>query len=105
MEFRFKSSNGNTKELIKIDREDFETLSLKEELYSENKEVLKRIHLNNVFVISQDCTANNQEVCTLEVVQNQPFFLLQIVLNGDVILSLNDDQNSEIRLQSNMYLL
>ena len=105
MEFRFKSSNGNTKELIKKNREDFEIPSLKEELYSENKEVLKRIHLNNVFIISQDCTANNQEVCTLEVVQNQPFFLLQIVLNGNVILSLNDDQDSEIRLQSNMYNL
>ena len=80
MEFRFKSSNGNTKELIKKNREDFEIPSLKEELYSENKEVLKGIHLNNVFVISQDCTANNQEVCTLEVVQNQPFFCFKLFL-------------------------
>jgi len=105
MEIRFKSSSIDSKEIVKIFKKDLKTISLKEEVYSDSKMTFRSIDLGSVFVLAQDCVTSDQEGYVLEAVQDQPVFLLQFVFNGNALFSLEDCQNSEFKIQSNMYSL
>ncbi|WP_299006519.1 AraC family transcriptional regulator [uncultured Tenacibaculum sp.] len=58
-----------------------------------------------MFVLAQDFVTSDQEDFVLEATQDQPVFLLQFVFNGDALFSLEDCQNSEFKIQSNMHSL
>lgn len=105
MEIRFKSSGIGSKETVKIFKKDLKTISLKEEVYYDSKMTFRSIDLGSVFVLAQDCVTSDQEGYVLEAVQDQPVFLLQFVFNGNALFSLEDCQNSEFKIQSNMYSL
>ncbi|EGV44236.1 AraC family transcriptional regulator [Bizionia argentinensis JUB59] len=109
MEIRFKSSECNGRELVKSFNKDFETSFLSEKEYSDFKHsgsgIVKEIHLNNAFVLFQDQNIQNSENHTIQVVQNHPVFLLQIVIDGDVTFSFNENICSEFNLNKNMYNL
>nr|WP_299034203.1 AraC family transcriptional regulator [uncultured Tenacibaculum sp.] len=105
MEIRLKSSGIGSKEIVKIFKKKLKTISLKEEVYSGSKITFRSIDLGSVFVLAQDFVTSDQEDFVLEATQDQPVFLLQFVFNGDALFSLEDCQNSEFKIQSNMYSL
>ena len=109
MEIRFKSSVCYNGELVKNFNKNFETSLLLEEQYSEFKEgvsgIVNEIHLNNAYVLFQNYKSENLEKCTLQVVQNQPVFLLQFVIDGAFSFSLNEKKNTAFSLNKNMYNL
>ncbi|WP_027126178.1 helix-turn-helix domain-containing protein [Gelidibacter mesophilus] len=109
MEIRFKSSECNGRELVKCFNKDFETSYLSETEYCECKQsglgTVKEIHLNKAFVLFQSHTIKKLENHTIQVAQNFPVFLLQIVIDGEVTFSFNENTCTEFNLNKNMYNL
>ncbi|CAH8288097.1 AraC-like DNA-binding protein [Mariniflexile fucanivorans] len=110
MEFRFKNSECNGGELVKIFNKDFETTSLSEEEYSDCRAgincTIKETHVNNAFVFFQDYNnEKSSEGHTLQVIQNHPVFLLQFVIDGEVTFTSSGTVNKDFSLNKNTYNL
>ncbi|WP_121667441.1 helix-turn-helix domain-containing protein [Mesonia aquimarina] len=107
MKIRFESSACKEEVLVKEFNKDFETSVLLEKEYSGFKEsvmgTVKEIHLNNLFVLLQN--NKNSENHTLYVSQNQPVFLLQFVIDGQVTIASKGNIYTEFVLNKNMYNL
>lgn len=109
MEIRFKSSECNKGELVKVFKKDFKNSGIEEYEYSEFDEgvvgLVTETHLNNAYVLCQDYSNNNTETSTLEVQQSEPVLLLQFVLEGNVTCCFNEEEVSSFSLSSNSYNL
>ena len=109
MEIRFKSTKYTEGELVKVFPKDFKTPILYEKEYSNFKTgftgIAKEIHLNKAFVLFQDITNEKSESHTTQTIQNCPVFLLQIVIDGEVTISFNENCCTECKLSKNMYNL
>ncbi|TYP72120.1 helix-turn-helix domain-containing protein [Aquimarina intermedia] len=109
MEFRFKSSTCIGEELVKSFNKDFKISFLSEGEHSEFTGgvtgTVKEIHVDKTFVLFQDYTSTDIESHTVQVVQNQPVFLLQYVLEGELHVALHEDASTALTLGKNLYTL
>ena len=100
MQFRFKSSECDGGELLKIFNQDFETTNLSEKEHPDfNKGLIctiKEIHVNNAFILFQDYNDEASRNHTLQVDQSEPVFLLQFLLDGEISFSINENNCDEV---------
>ncbi|QOD60035.1 helix-turn-helix transcriptional regulator [Polaribacter haliotis] len=109
MIIRFKSSKLENEETVRSFNKDFEKSQLSEEEFTNFKKgvigSVKEIHLNNAYMFFQDFDNETNEKHTLEIVNDQPVFLLQFVISGNVSFSIEDEASTLYTLNQNKYNL